>query len=296
MSNWPNLFIAGAPKAGTTSLHQYLDQFPDIYMSPVKEPNFFSRELIREDSYVRPIRDEARYLKLFQGSESYKYRGESSPTYLLDRTAPALMKEKSPNARIIISLRDPVNLAHSFHHMMVARHHTSMSFSEAAAVRVNGEPADWNRRQLRLEYGLYADSLERYIDIFGLDNIFVVIFEEMTRDIGQQLGQIADWLDCTAPKLDGLETQFNRASVARSSIAVKLLLNRRLTQMAENIVPSKVRHFVKERLLMKPMEKPEMEEEAQALLREYYRDDVARVRQLLQRPLPWSNFPEQPAV
>ena len=45
----PNFFIVGAPKAGTTSLYHYLDQHPDIYMSPVKEPNYFAAEIRPEN-------------------------------------------------------------------------------------------------------------------------------------------------------------------------------------------------------------------------------------------------------
>ena len=42
MERWPNFYIVGAPKAGTTSLYEYLKAIPGIYMSPVKEPKFFS--------------------------------------------------------------------------------------------------------------------------------------------------------------------------------------------------------------------------------------------------------------
>ncbi len=49
MIRLPNFFLAGAPKAGTTALYQYLGQHPNIYMSPVKEPNFFAKEIRLEN-------------------------------------------------------------------------------------------------------------------------------------------------------------------------------------------------------------------------------------------------------
>lgn len=142
MKIWPNLFIVGAPKAGTTSLHQYLSCFPDVYMSPVKEPNFFSKEIYSDDSDIRPIRNQSRYLSLFRGGGSLRYRGEASPAYLLDRTAPKLIRRVSPEASILITLRDPVELAYSFYFTMLGRRQTSLSFSQAVLRRLSDEPLD----------------------------------------------------------------------------------------------------------------------------------------------------------
>ena len=105
---WPNFFIVGAAKAGTTSLYQYLKQIPGIYMSPVKEPHYFSRRVIPDDHHYRPIRDKEKYLSLFKKVNNEKVVGEASPTYLRDPEAPRLIHQVSPNARILISLRDPI--------------------------------------------------------------------------------------------------------------------------------------------------------------------------------------------
>jgi len=68
MEKWPNLFIVGAPKAGTSSLYAYLKNIPGIYMSHYKEPNYFSAKTIAEKSVARPIRDKTKYLSLFMMS------------------------------------------------------------------------------------------------------------------------------------------------------------------------------------------------------------------------------------
>ena len=54
---WPNFFIIGAPKAGTTSIYNYLKNIPEIFMSPEKEPNYFSKKNIPDDHPIIPIRD-----------------------------------------------------------------------------------------------------------------------------------------------------------------------------------------------------------------------------------------------
>jgi len=66
MERWPNFFIVGAPKAGTTSLHHLMKPIPEIYMSPVKEPNYFSSSTISNDHPIAPIRNKKKHLDLFK--------------------------------------------------------------------------------------------------------------------------------------------------------------------------------------------------------------------------------------
>ena len=81
----PNLFIVGAPKCGTTAMHHYLGQHPDVYMSPVKEPCFFGSDLTIVN--VRGhLRDRDAYLALFRG-RSEKVVGEATIWYLCSRRA-----------------------------------------------------------------------------------------------------------------------------------------------------------------------------------------------------------------
>jgi Sulfotransferase family len=111
----PNLFIVGAMKAGTTSLHNYLNSQPDVYMSPMKEPSFFTRiQPFPEPQYAGPvISSEADYRRLFESATSQRIIGESSISYLWDNRTASLLANRIPNARIIIILRDPVDRAYS---------------------------------------------------------------------------------------------------------------------------------------------------------------------------------------
>jgi len=115
VSEWSNFFIVGAPKAGTTSLYQHLKNIPQIFMSPVKEPNFFSITNIPEDHYLKPIMNSEKYLSRFNGVLNEKIFGEATTLYLSDPKTPNLILKKSPNAKILISLRDPVERLFSNH-------------------------------------------------------------------------------------------------------------------------------------------------------------------------------------
>src|SRR5690349_7816414 len=131
MSRLPNFFIVGAPKAGTTSLYHYLDQHPQIYMSAIKEPNFFSSEiraencdpdlrraLLRDGEAVReflsgPMREKRfggivttwdDYVRLFANAAKESALGEASVCYLWSPTAAAGIAERMPGAKIIVML------------------------------------------------------------------------------------------------------------------------------------------------------------------------------------------------
>jgi len=117
---YPNFYIVGAAKAGTSSLYSYLKDIPGIFMSPIKEPNYFSRQILPDNHRLKPIRDENKYLNLFKGAKNETILGEASPSYLVDPGAAELIHYYSPHAFILISLRDPVERLFS-HYLMMRR-------------------------------------------------------------------------------------------------------------------------------------------------------------------------------
>jgi len=109
MERWPNFFIVGTAKAGTTSLYEYFKDIPGIYMSPVKEPSYFSHALIPPGAPKRKrIQNKNEYLKLFEDVKNEKVIGEASPGYLVYPEVAKWIHEIAPTAKILISLRDPV--------------------------------------------------------------------------------------------------------------------------------------------------------------------------------------------
>ncbi|MGQ9662575.1 MAG: sulfotransferase domain-containing protein [Kiritimatiellia bacterium] len=103
----PNFLIVGAPKAGTTSLFDYLGQHPEVYTPPVKEPCFFSSGL---PAFTHDL---AEYEALFAGQTTQTAIGEASTTYLYDPDAARRIHDLLPEARIIIMLRNPAERAYS---------------------------------------------------------------------------------------------------------------------------------------------------------------------------------------
>ena len=113
----PNLFIVGAPKCGTSSLHYHLSKHPEIYMSRYKEPHFFGKDLTRLNKIF--YTNEKEYLSLFNIVKEEKIIGESSPQYLYSYSAPREIKEFNPESKIIILLRNPINMIYSYHSQLL---------------------------------------------------------------------------------------------------------------------------------------------------------------------------------
>ena len=108
----PNFFIVGAPKCGTTALYNYVSHHPNVFMSRVKEPHFFARDL---GTYPR-IKTMEEYTGLFsRATEQHLTVGEASVYYLRSRVAIPNIREFNPDARLIAMFRNPVDMVASLH-------------------------------------------------------------------------------------------------------------------------------------------------------------------------------------
>jgi hypothetical protein len=289
VENWPNFFIVGAPKAGTTSLHAQLQSVPGIFMSRIKEPNFFSRTVVPDDHPLRPIRDPRRYLQLFEGVTTEAVVGEASPTYLADPDAPRLIHDKSPEAHILISLRDPVERA--FSHYLMMRNNGTAKLPFLGEIRRGLEQGE-NRHLvlLRPDVGLYHDQVARYFGMFGRGRVRVILFEELGADTRGTLQQILQFLGVNESiEVAGGEAH-RQFGEARGPLVRFLYGNRTISRLAEILVSPRLRKLVREKLLVRNVAKPVMDQDAREFLVNYYREDVRKLAGLLGRPLPWRNF------
>jgi hypothetical protein len=290
MPVWPNLFIAGASRCGTSSLHAWLGAIPGIYMSRIKEPNYFSRRVIGENNrLVRPIRDERQYLRLFAEAGDAKVIGEASPNYLEDPDAPALIDRAAPGSKVIVSLRDPVERLHSLYLMM--RNNVPGIGSFMAEIRRGLEVQDdLNRAVVTPKTGLYSSQVERYRAVFGEARFKVLIFEELMADVPGTLREVLDFLGIDHEVQGFAEPPQRQYAEARGRFVRYLFGNRVISRAAESLIPFKLRKLVRNTFLVKAAPKPQMEAEARDFLVRYYREDVTRLERMLGRPLPWRNF------
>lgn len=175
----PNLFIIGAMKSGTSSLHAYLDEHPEICMSTEKEPGYFLDEFTWSKGGDW-------YLSLFGCTSDVRYMGESSTHYTkIPRFQGALdrLYDYNPDARLVYIMRDPIRRIISHYWHMVISHNESRDMF--AAVQQDPHYRDVSN---------YVMQLKPYLDVFPGAQIYTMTFEALIADPSQQLRLLFDWL------------------------------------------------------------------------------------------------------
>lgn len=178
----PNLFIIGAMKSGTTSLHEHLNAHPQIAMSQEKEPGYFVEELSLR-------KGEEWYLRLFERGCSYQYVGESSTHYTklpIYQGVPDRLFRFNPDARLIYIMRNPFDRVVSHYwHAVRALHHGGELRSIIKAVQEDPQ---------YLAFSDYAMQLKPYFERFGRDSILTLTFESLIENPQRELDRIYGWL------------------------------------------------------------------------------------------------------
>ena len=193
----PNCFIVGAPKCGTTALNEYLGQHPDIFMAR-KEMHFLGSDLVgRLHTFTRDT-----YLQEFANWQDETIGGEASVYYLYSRNAAAEIKAFSPDARIIIMLRNPLEVVYShYHQLLYIGNEILPTFEEALAAetdRANGmrvpEQCD---APFTLQYrgiAKFGTQVRRYLETFSRDRVHIIIYDDFKRDTQTEFSKVLDFL------------------------------------------------------------------------------------------------------
>lgn len=218
----PNFFIAGAPKAGTDALYYELDQHPDVYMSPLKEPCYFSAEF-RPDKFAPEFQERMReqvrstkqylagdmrerrfggivsewrdYLRLFQGATNETAVGEGSVCYLWSKSAPGAIASRLPDSKIIIVLMDPAERAFAQYRKSLSRGHVRHTFRQHLEQCLLDTGEKFSLYHPFLEFGKYAQQVTRYLEAFPREQILICLYEDAARDYTQWFDRILAFLD-----------------------------------------------------------------------------------------------------
>ncbi|MFP4190748.1 MAG: sulfotransferase family protein [Candidatus Hydrogenedentota bacterium] len=248
----PNLFIVGAPKSGTTALYEYLRQHPQIYFPKQKEFYFFCTDFSFK---LVPISSEE-YLSHFMPGRGFRWRGEATPYYLLSGDAPHRIHAMCPEARVIIILRNPVDMMYSLHsQLLYTGAETVSSFEEALALepkRKLGQDipytAAFSERLLYRSIADYPRQLQRYMEVFDTNQILVLVYEELFQDIHRYYDYILSFLGLTSTG----QTSFsvvNPNKTARFPVLSRVVNHHLLRNCAKRTLPSGVRNFLYKRIM-----------------------------------------------
>jgi hypothetical protein len=268
----PNFIGIGAARSGTTSLHRYLLQHPDVFLPTPKETNFFSPQGHgRGVATATTLRE---YERLFDGVSDQTAVGEISPQYMPDPASAERILETLGPVRVIAILRDPVARAYS-HHLHRAKAGSERRPFDVAAVE--GEPyVEWSR---------YGKHLQRYYARFPRDSLHVLLYEDFARDPAACLRELAAFLGIDASFGFDTTTRFNPAGLPRFPH-----LNRHLWRFVKPVskrLPKRMRGtgLAARALFTTSAPPPALSADQGARLRALLRDDIQTTAQLIGRDL-----------
>lgn len=184
----PNFLIVGAAKSGTTSLYRYLSQHPDIFMPKWKELSFFIKDPFGP---IDKVKKPEYYCRVFAKVQNQSAIGEASTSYLVDESAPKRIKEVLGTIKILIVLRDPVEMSYSLYNHQARKEGETLKTFEAALEAEEGRRRDhcfrkkcygWHANYYYYHRGLYFGQVKRYLDTFSKDNVMIFLFEEFISD------------------------------------------------------------------------------------------------------------------
>jgi len=204
-TRFPDFFIVGHPKCGTTALFEILRRHPRIHM-PVKEPSYFGTEVLSH-WYAKPERDPLQaYLALFEDAAPEQLIGEATPAYLRSATAPARIAEAQPGARIIAILREPASFVRSLHLQFVQSNmETEKNLRKALALEARRREGQDVPEGFRPQAFLYADrvryveQLKCYHDAFPPEQVLVLIYDDFRRDNAGTVRSVLRFLELEEP-------------------------------------------------------------------------------------------------
>jgi hypothetical protein len=293
----PNFLIVGAAKCGTTSLYHYLRQHPDVYMSPVKEPRFFSDRAanpgkgpgddLNSQGGVGSFDD---YIRLFEKSIGKKAKGEASVDTLFhfERTIPAIQRYLG-DPRIVMVLRDPVKRAYSAYNYLVREGRENLSFKDALMAeeqrKRDGYVYMWQYR----ECGMYAHRVCAFQNKFS--RVQVLLYDDLKKEALSLVRSVYAFLDVNPDFLPDMTHRHNVSGVPRWGLLNDFFnkpkrLHKAARTIGEAMLGSdrwvRLRERVRSTILQKPRA---MDPEIEQQLRRYYRDDIQMLQGYIGRDL-----------
>lgn len=285
----PTFVIIGAAKAGTTALYWYLADHPEVFMSPVKETNYFAfgldedgRPLYGDPELHRfPIRSFAEYEALFAGSDGAVAVGEASPIYLECPQSAARIREVVPGARIVCFLREPVDRAYSDYLM----------YLRARGRRLDPDrdltpDAPWARPGSHwMQISRYHEALSRYYERFPREQIDVFLFDDLKTDAAACVRAVFAALGVDPAFTPDLQTPHNIGGLPASRTLERILTSRSVRRVVEPWIPRRVSDAVR-RVRTKNLKKaPPLPDQLRAELLRHFRDDIGQTATLIGRNL-----------
>lgn len=285
----PNFFILGAPKCGTTSMAAWLSEHPNVFMSPLKEPCFFCTDLM--PGYPRRTAD---YDGLFSAATSeHRVVAEATSDYLFSRTAVPNILDYAADARFLVMVRNPIDMAYALHSEKLYHGDEHIADFEQAWMLQDDRREGRNLSRLcrdpqLLLYGPYSrvgEQLERLFALVPRGRVCVLVMDDIRSGPRSEYLELLTFLGLPDDNRSVFPVH-NPAKARRSQSLARLMrpiegVRRRLGPTYRGL--GILRWISDQNQVVRP--RSSMSSELRARLRDYFREDVHLLSELVDRDL-----------
>jgi hypothetical protein len=306
-SSAPNFFAVGSVKAASTALNQYLRSHPQIYMSPLKEPHFFSKDVdprrfsrehrnaittdykaylktdMKEEMHFAYVRDWDDYLDLFRYANGQVVVGESSNSYLYSKVAAEEIRRAIPHAKITMVLRNPVERAFSHWVMDQSIGYARGPFMQEIEADLADPDPIWGSSRLYVWLGMYSAQVERYLRVFPENQIKILLANDLRDRRRETIRELYAFLGVDYDFVPPLET-VNEAQIARWRGLNRLMHQSGIKLLISRYVPGPIKSMAQKRYY-RTEGLPKLTTPERARLLEIFSQDILKLQTLIGRDL-----------
>ena len=281
--------IAGAQKAGTTSLSGYLGQHPAVVENRQREMAYFSRDLLYEEGYETAFQ---RYYPDGIGEGQIVLAKNVDVMY--DETSLQRLHQHNPSCRIIVSLRDPVERAYSaYWYMRRVGRETTDSFEEAIASASRSAQDETNFFGDYLNRGQYASQIKRLRETFGTKQVQVLLLRELKEQPERTVREIFDFIGVSSAYTPTFERRRNVSKRARSETFARMMASIKgsanpLKRLVRSVIPNRWAQDLRqmmERANEKGFSPPPMPDEIRSRLAKFYRKPNQKLAGMIEKDI-----------
>ncbi|WP_418510453.1 sulfotransferase family protein [Corallibacter sp.] len=284
----PNFIIAGFPKCGSTALHYYLENHPQIYMPKQKELHYFTSHILSKlnngpgdkETKIWQLSNIDDYENCFKNAKPEQVIGEASPSYINYPCQFDTIKEELNNPKVIIILRDPIKRAYSNYLHLVREHREDLSFYEALLnedERVNEQYSDFWYYKFN---STYFDKIQQACKKF--EKVTVLTQEELNKDTKATMKKIFTFLgveDSYVP--DNIDQRYNHGGVFKDNFTTRFFFKQ--TKFKSIIkktipIPVQVKNVINKVVGKYRVPTPEIEPKTEEYLVQYFKEDVQNLK------------------
>lgn len=281
----PNFIIAGFPKCGSTSLHYYLEEHPEIFMPKQKELHYFTYNILSdmiagpEDAEVNKfhINSFSEYQKCYKDVENEIAIGEASPSYInYESCIPSLKEKLGNNVKIIILLRDPIKRAYSNYLHLVREHREELNFDEAIKEEPNRVKARYSDFWYYTFNSFYYKKVKAYKDAFK--NVLIITTEELNSNTKETVKKVYQFLEVdTEFSPNNIDRRYNSGGVYSDNFITRLMFKQnKFKVFIKKIMPITpwMKHLKHKIIGNFKKETPQINQESENYLVNLFKEDV----------------------